>query len=644
MKAREKAILDYIIESQNVSMDDLLQIFSISRRTLYYDIENINFAIRSLGQIKLIDKKYVYVGRPISSNFENEITDDIALDIKKRRDHILYLMLQEKIRSIRDIERIIDVSRNTARGILSDVRNYLSEQQMTLKKDKVYYVLGQEDNVRRCFIQLLQEDNNIWNVESKIAVELDTTYKLELSDLAILYLSKFIDFIHLRLKRKCYLEPINNLYEAKTFSYYPAMDMVIPTDLQQEKVYLAAYISSLASRGTRVNSDKVYNYAQTLVTRFEGRTAVYVNDKDEFIKNLARHLQSSYYRIKFQFPVSNPLLDKIKKQYGLLFEVIASILKDSRDFPDFIGIRDEEIAFITTYFGSYLHSMNLNSRINNRVLIVCPHGLMTSKTIEYQINMYIPTIEIIGVAQINQIPEFQGKYDYIISTVALKDYENVLVVSPLLSIREIQYLANRLLFISTMNSIDINDIICEVKKYAVIKNLKGLKDALNQLIYPNSIMESEETLPMLQDLLNIDRIQHVKQVSSWEDAIKLASQPLLEDGSIEASYVTAMIESIKQHGPYIVLADEFALPHASSANGVKRLAMSLLVLDQAVDLLGKPVKMWMVLASIDNSSHMKALSSLTQLFFNQSNIDILLGGDPHQIMAMIIKLEKEVKL
>ncbi|MGL5563534.1 MAG: PTS sugar transporter subunit IIA [Tannerellaceae bacterium] len=64
-----------------------------------------------------------------------------------------------------------------------------------------------------------------------------------------------------------------------------------------------------------------------------------------------------------------------------------------------------------------------------------------------------------------------------------------------------------------------------------------------------------------------------------------------------------MINSILTHGPYIVLKDRFALPHASGGSGVNRLSMSLLVVEEEVDLLGKPVNVFMVSAPVDNSSH-----------------------------------------
>ena len=81
---------------------------------------------------------------------------------------------------------------------------------------------------------------------------------------------------------------------------------------------------------------------------------------------------------------------------------------------------------------------------------------------------------------------------------------------------------------------------------------------------------------MLKDLLTADRIQFTDDKLDWREAIRLASAPLIEDGSITQNYVRAMIDSIETTGPYIVLTPGVALPHARPSEGAKKLAMAML--------------------------------------------------------------------
>ena len=53
--------------------------------------------------------------------------------------------------------------------------------------------------------------------------------------------------------------------------------------------------------------------------------------------------------------------------------------------------------------------------------------------------------------------------------------------------------------------------------------------------------------------LSESNIQILPQVDSWEEAIKIASRPLLEKGYIEPRYIDTMISKVNELGFYIVL-------------------------------------------------------------------------------------------
>ncbi|SEO57232.1 PTS system, ascorbate-specific IIA component [Amphibacillus marinus] len=141
---------------------------------------------------------------------------------------------------------------------------------------------------------------------------------------------------------------------------------------------------------------------------------------------------------------------------------------------------------------------------------------------------------------------------------------------------------------------------------------------------------------MLAELLPKSHIQEIKSVASWEKAIELASEPLLKFGFIEETYVKNMIKSVEQNGPYIVLMDYFALPHAEAGNGVNRLGMALLKLTEPVDLKGNPVTVLLVLAAEDADSHIGALREISQVLADEDNYQQFINGsidDIHQLLT-----------
>ena len=59
----------------------------------------------------------------------------------------------------------------------------------------------------------------------------------------------------------------------------------------------------------------------------------------------------------------------------------------------------------------------------------------------------------------------------------------------------------------------------------------------------------------LKKLLPEDHIETTNQILTWQEAVQLASQPLLNEKAIDQQYVANMIHSVEENGPYMVLAD-----------------------------------------------------------------------------------------
>ena len=118
-------------------------------------------------------------------------------------------------------------------------------------------------------------------------------------------------------------------------------------------------------------------------------------------------------------------------------------------------------------------------------------------------------------------------------------------------------------------------------------------------------------------------IQLADHAPSYQSAISLACEPLIREGYIEPSYVDRIFDALATFGPYIILADEFALPHAPPGDDVLKTGVSLLVLKQPVDLLGQPVRFLMVLAATNSSDHIETLESLAHFLMEPESLLLL---------------------
>ena len=73
---------------------------------------------------------------------------------------------------------------------------------------------------------------------------------------------------------------------------------------------------------------------------------------------------------------------------------------------------------------------------------------------------------------------------------------------------------------------------------------------------------------MLKDLVNEKLIKLQIEASDWEDAVRKAAQPLVDEGKVKTSYVDDIIQGVKDMGPYIVLTKHlyvYLLPESRRA-------------------------------------------------------------------------------
>lgn len=123
-----------------------------------------------------------------------------------------------------------------------------------------------------------------------------------------------------------------------------------------------------------------------------------------------------------------------------------------------------------------------------------------------------------------------------------------------------------------------------------------------------------------------EHINVVKQVESWQDAIREAAQPMLKKGIINEHYIECMIQNVKDNGPYIVIMPDVAMPHSRSEDGAFDTAVSILKLEKAVMFpQDKEVHLIIVLSAADNEAHMQLLSDMVDVFMDDEKMKRLMN-------------------
>ena len=146
---------------------------------------------------------------------------------------------------------------------------------------------------------------------------------------------------------------------------------------------------------------------------------------------------------------------------------------------------------------------------------------------------------------------------------------------------------------------------------------------------------------MLTELISEKEITVKVEASDWEDAIRKSAQALLDNGSIEDRYITGMIQTVKELGPYIVIAPAVAIAHARPECGVLRTDISLATLKTPIcfgHAGNDPVSLVITLAARDSDEHLDALADLAELLSDSVRFQAILKADtPEQIYNILSK-------
>ncbi|WP_154911459.1 PTS sugar transporter subunit IIA [Klebsiella michiganensis] len=119
---------------------------------------------------------------------------------------------------------------------------------------------------------------------------------------------------------------------------------------------------------------------------------------------------------------------------------------------------------------------------------------------------------------------------------------------------------------------------------------------------------------MLSKVIKDEYIQLDVQANNFEEAIRKALQPFLEADVVTEKYVETILKIYEETGPYIVITENIALPHAAKdvAIGFMRLKTPVTSGHRTND----PVKYLFSLSAKNNQAHIELLSELANLLGN----------------------------
>lgn len=131
---------------------------------------------------------------------------------------------------------------------------------------------------------------------------------------------------------------------------------------------------------------------------------------------------------------------------------------------------------------------------------------------------------------------------------------------------------------------------------------------------------------MIEKLLTEEVVDIKLEVENWEEAVVKAGKLLLDNDKIEERYIQAMIETVKDMGPYIVMAPGIAMPHARPDSGSKDIGVAVISLKEGINFGSKdfdPVKLVFAICAKENKSHIELLQDLSYILDSEELLENL---------------------
>ena len=129
--------------------------------------------------------------------------------------------------------------------------------------------------------------------------------------------------------------------------------------------------------------------------------------------------------------------------------------------------------------------------------------------------------------------------------------------------------------------------------------------------------------------LSKELISFEQGFDNWEDAIIASSQGLLEQGFIVQSYVDSMISSVKEFGPYIVIAPNIAMPHARPETGSRKVGFAVTLCEKPVAFGDTPelqARLLITLSCVNADTHLKMLQELVMVLADEEKFNQILNS------------------
>ncbi|OUP09445.1 BglG family transcription antiterminator [Collinsella sp. An2] len=678
MNIRQRHELRLLAERGEFSLERIAERYGVTLRSVRYDIDELNNRLYGIIEADaiVVRSKIARLKEGVPRNLLMALSstgsDDFNNEALSQRERVLIIVSMlcwsDDFVTIQEFADTFGVSRATATRDFAKVYSYCEEHGLAIERSrgKGARVVASEQDRRRMFTQAIRDcratdsshvgfdpaDYTTWfpqkDLERIAAIVRDAErlYHVTLDDTAF---EAMVVHIALSIKRRrqgtkidapinidAFLEDSDAHFEMANYilkRIEEELDVKLP---EEERYYIEIHMGARSGEvaSALANGNVGVEFACiSLIATVSHRVGVDLTHDMNLYNRLLQHISSSIYRKKVGLMLENPLRDELLGSYAEHAAIIKEAVSSSI-LGELTETTPDEIAYILLHFEtSIVNSRKAEVRLPN-IVVVCSTGFGTAELLAAEVSRVfdVNLIANIPAHQVSSITSDMG-IDLVISTVPLQIDIPYVEVRPLLKnedIANIRRALNEFGFI----------VDAEVPK---ANATAATSSAPHGLTSPATADSAEGLMgASLGDLL-LGNVRLDKEAHSWQEAVRVSGEPLVESGAIDSGYIDLVVANITELGPYVVISQGVALPHAAGAGHVHRTAMSCVRLAEPVAFGAAdrdPVRFVFMLATVDATSHMRALVHLAELLTTPEFMQTLAETDNvQQLMDFVTDFE-----
>lgn len=623
-------ILNLLLTTSNLSMTDLSYQLKTNYQKLKYELDKlkIDFAITIEDQeVKLMDYNLA------KAQIDHIHFNQLIFTEKERHELIqFYLLSNHDYVSLDHLMEIVHSSRNTLLQDIKEVKRqlHLLNGQLKYSRAKGYEIVMNPEDRDLVFINLTLRLSQTHFIKYYLEYMTKQKFSFENYHSQIRHIEEEKG-IQLTDNQKQFITIAlftlnNNLYQSFLSIKEPndrLLNLMVNISSTQHDI-----ISDQYSR------DILMNFIQS----FEIHSGIIIQDKELLLTKLTMHFYPAALRAKYgihSIVNAHELMnDHLKPIYTFTALAIKALERNLN-----IHFNTNEIALWSLYFAGAIRAQGNEIQRKYIAVVLCPNGIAVSHALTQTLKQYFQTILFIEPDSLSNVKAVEEQVDIIFSTHPIASRKPVFLISQSLTPSELNHLNKKLseqLNIPLQPQHSFNDLLQVIKENATIHDEAKLVREIKALFKINHHFK-EGYQPMLKELLTETFIQVQLSPANWEEAIRQGAAPLLQADVIESGYIDAMINTVHDLGPYIVIMPEVAIPHARPEDGAKEVGLAFANFKQPVIFPGdKEVKAMIVLSAKDQNAHLKALADMTELLGNEKSLKILKEAqDKESILSLI---------